>query len=259
MTASSAESFARTGHPADLVVDDGAGFSRYPASLVLEALETLTWDEFTTVTVLDPLSTDPVLCVERDERVARVEMSAFLGELRRSRVPSTVGAVAKTLRRWVDTRAVSDREATAAGLRVLAWADGTRSSLAWDVAVPRNAGWRLWRPGPLTSATVVARVRGAAHVAALQQAAEVDATRDGFTLVWRHRSERRLSSVVVLQPDRVRADADKAGMPEPLTLVLAPGYPVVGASEAAVRRLVEESTGDHVVLPERQLAGLGWK
>jgi len=69
------EAFERTGHPADLLT--GA----YPSvGTVLEALDRLapSWDEFTVVRVLDPLSCDPVISVERDERVTRVDLSAVL-------------------------------------------------------------------------------------------------------------------------------------------------------------------------------------
>ena len=124
MAARMGEAFERTGHPADLMSS-----TYLSVGTVLDALDQLAalWDEFTVVRVLAPLSCDPVISVERDERVTRVDLSALLRQFVSDRTGQPTvhngDQIMDGLRRWVDTLPISDREAGAHGIRLVTWAN----------------------------------------------------------------------------------------------------------------------------------------
>jgi hypothetical protein len=255
MAATMGEAFERTGHPADLIS------STYPSvGTVLDVLEQLAfiWDEFTAVRVLDPLSRDPVISVERDERVTRVDMSAILRRFVSGRTGQPTvhnsGQVMDGLRCWVDTLPVSDREAAAHGIRLVTWADPARTSVALDVVAPRGKTLSSWTP----SATMTSRdcnlVRSRATGRALGQLRHVDCALDGTALIWRHQDP-RLSGVIFADPDPVRRWQTEQN----LVCVYTPGFPVVGASPAAALRLAEETMVDHRLLTFPAARHLKWK
>ena len=249
------EAFDRTGHPADLLS------STYPSvGTVLDALDEMAalWDEFTVVRVLAPLSCDPLISVERDERVTRVDMSAVLRQFVSARTgqPTAHNAVQVMggLRRWVDTLPISDREAAAEGIRVVTWADSARACLALDVIVPRGKALVSWTPSATMSAGACKLVRAGATEHALAQLRHVDFAPDGTAVVWRHRDP-RLSGVIFADPDAAR----RWQTGQALVCVYTPGSPVVGASPAAARRLAEETMVDHRVLTFPAARRLMWK
>ena len=249
------EAFERTGHPADLLT--GA----YPSvGTVLEALDRLapSWDEFTVVRVLDPLSCDPVISVERDERVTRVDLSAVLRRFVSDRTGKptvhSFDQVMKGLRGWVDILPVSDQEAAAHGIRLVAWADPARTSLVLDVVTPRGRTLSSWTPSTTLTQAAKKLVRESATGQAMAQIGRVDCAQDGAAVIWRH-EDARLSGVIFADPDPVgrwQTDQD-------LVCVYTPGFPVVGASPVAASRLAEETMVDHRLLTFPAARHLEWK
>jgi hypothetical protein len=255
MAATMGEAFERTGHPADLLCNT------YPSvGTVLDALDQLAalWDEFTVVQVLAPLSRDPVISVERDERVTRVDMSALLARFVSDRTGQptvhSFGQVMDGLRCWVDTLPVSDREAAAQGIRLVAWADLARTSLALDVAVPRGKTLTSWTPSATLTVRAGNLVRASATGHALAQLGQVDCAPDGSAVIWRHQDP-RLSGVILADPDPAR----RWQTGQNLVCVYTPGFPVVGASPAAAFRLAEETMVDHRLLTFPAARHLKWK
>jgi len=249
------EAFERTGHPADLLC------STYPSvGTVLDALDQLAtlWDEFTVVQVLAPLSRDPVISVERDERVTRVDLSAVLCRfVSNSTGQPTVhnfGQVVDGLRSWVDTLPVSDREAAAQGIRLVSWADPARTSLALDVVAPRGKTLTSWTPSATLTVRAGNRVRASATMHALAQLGQVDCAPDGSAVVWRHQDP-RLSGVIFADPDPAR----RWQTGQNLVCVYTPGFPVVGAPPAAAFRLAEETMVDYRLLTFPAAQHLKWK
>ena len=249
------EAFERTGHPADL--RSGA----YPSvGTVLEALDRLaaTWDEFTVVGVLDPLSCDPVISVERDERVTRVDMSVILRRFVNDRTGQptvhSFDQVMDRLRGWVDVLPVSDREAAAHGIRLVTWADPARTSLVLDVVTPRGKTLTSWSPSAALTAAAGRLVRESATGQALSQLGRVDCAHDGAAVIWRHQ-DARLSGVIFADPDAAGRWQTGAN----LVCVYTPGFPVVGASPAAASRLAEETMVDHQLLTFPAARHLEWK
>jgi hypothetical protein len=164
------------------------------------------------VRVLDPLSRDPVVSVERDERVTRVDMSAILRQFVSGRTGQPTvhnsGQVMDGLRCWVDTMPVSDREAAAHGIRLVTWADPARTSLALDVVAPEA------RPSARDAVSDHDPQRlqpraVASHRARSGQLRHVDCALDGTALIWRHQDP-RLSGVIFADPDPVRRWPDGA-------------------------------------------------
>jgi hypothetical protein len=277
MAAIMGEAFESSGHPADLLSNT------YPSvGTVLDALDQLAalWDEFTVVRVLAPLSRDPVVSVERDERVTRVDMSALLRQFVSSRTGQptvdNLEQVMGGLRRWVDTLPVSDREAEAKGIRLVTWAAPARTSLALAVVAPRRKTLTSWTPSATLSPSAVHLVRLNATEHAVAQLKHVDCAPDGTAFIWRHRDPRlsgvifadgdparrwqtppdlRLSGVIFADPDPVRRWQTEQN----LVCVYTPGFPVVGASPAAALRLAEETMVDHQLLTFPSAAHLEWK
>jgi hypothetical protein len=255
MTARMGDAFESTGHPADLLSDT------YPsAGTVLDALDQLAdfWDEFTVLKVLAPLSRDPVISVERDERVTRVDMSAVLRQFVSDRTGQptvdNLSQVMGGLRGWVDTLPVSDREAAAQGIRLVAWADPARTSLVLDVVVPRGKTLTSWTPSATLTARAGNLVRASATRHALAQLRNVDCAPDGTAVVWRHQDPRQ-TSVIFATPDPARRWQTEQN----LVCVYTPGFPVVGASPAAALRLAEETMVDHRLLTFPAARHLKWK
>jgi len=249
------EAFERTGHPADLMSSD------YPsAGTVLDALDQLDalWDEFTSVRVLAGLSRDPVVSVERDERVTRVDLYAvprhFVSDRTGEPTVHNGDQVMDGLRRWVDTLPVSDREAEAHGIRLVSWTSSARTSLALDVLAPRGKALLSWTPSATISASAGKLVRANATGRALDQLGHVDCAPDGTAVIWRHR-DLRLSGVIFADPDPARRWQTGVN----LVCVYTPGFPVVGASPAAARRLAEETMVDHRLLTFPGARRLTWK
>ena len=255
MAATTGEAFERTGHPADLLS------SSYPSvGTVLDALDQLAslWDEFTLVRVLAPLSRYPVISVERDERVTRVDMSRVLRQFVSDRTGrSTVhsfGQVMDGLRGWVDTLQVSDREAAARGIRLVTWGEPARTSLALDVVVPRGKALTSWTPSATLAARADSLVRASATAHAVDQLGQVDCAPDGTAVIWRHQDP-RLSGVIFADPDPCR----RWQIEQNLVCVYIPGCPVVGASPVAALRLAEEAMVDHQLLTFSAARQLAWK
>ena len=255
MAARTGEAFERTGHPADLMSDT------YPSvGTVLDALDQLAalWDEFTVVRVLAPLSCDPVISVERDERVTRVDLSAVLRQFVSDRTGQPTvhngDQIMDGLRRWVDTLPISDREAGAHGIRLVTWANPSRTSLALDVVARRGKAFLSWTPSATMTASAGKLVRASATAHALAELRHVDCAPDGTAVVWRHRDP-RLSGVIFADPDPGR----RWHTEQNLVCVYTPGFPVVGASPAAALRLAEETMVDHRLLTFPAARHLKWK
>ena len=247
-------SFESTGHPADL------RSNQLPSvGMVLDAWDQLQggWDEFTSVHILDRLSMDPVISVERDERVTRADLSAVVAQFLRRRpghpAPRSSGQVREALLRWVGTLPVSDREAAAGGIRLVAWADPGCRSLALDVVVPRGKTLVAWTPFATMSQAGRRHTQERATANAFTEVSRVECVRDGAALIWSH-EDPRLSSVIFADPDLVRAQVDSD-----LVCVYTPGFPVVGSSPAAAVRLAEETMNDHRMLSFREAGELTWK
>jgi hypothetical protein len=248
------DSFERTGHPADLLTS-----TQLSVGTIVDAFDQLTsaWDEFTAVRVLAPLSLDPVISVERDERVTRVDVSTICSRLtnRRTGRPSVhdSGQLAGALQRWVSTLPVSDREAAAHGVRLISWADTRCTTLALDVVVARGRSFAGWTPSTAITPGGVRASRDHATRSALALAEVVECTTDGTAVIWRH-PDRRLSSVIFADPDLARAYLDSD-----LTCVYTPGFPVVGAPWTAALRLAEETMVDYQLLSFSQASHLTWR
>ena len=255
MAARMGEAFERTGHPADLMSS-----TYLSVGTVLDALDQLAalWDEFTVVRVLAALSNDPVISVERDERVTRVDLSAVLRQFVSDRTGQPTvhngDQVKDGLRRWVDSLPLSDREAAARGIRLVTWANPTRTLLALDVVAPRGKALLTWTPSATITASAAKLVRANATACALDQLEHVECAPDGTAVIWRHRDP-RLSGVIFADPDPAR----RWQTGQDLVCVYTPGFPVVGASPAAARRLAEETMVDHRLLTFRGALHLTWK
>jgi len=227
--------------------------------MVLDAWDHLQggWDEFTIVNILDRLSIDPVISVERDERVTRADLSAVVAQFirRRSGHPAlrSSAQVRQALLRWVSTLPVSDREAAANGIRLVAWADASCFSLALDVLVPRGKTLIAWTPSAAITQEGRRHTHERATANAVTEVSRVECVRDGAALIWGH-EDPRLSSVIFADPDLVRAYVDSG-----LVCVYTPGFPVVGASPAAAVRLAEETMSDFRMLSFREAGELTWK
>ena len=255
MAAMTGEEFERTGHPADLLS------STYPSvGIVLDALDQLAtlWDEFTLVRVLAPLSRHPVISVERDERVTRVDMSAVLRKFVSDRTGRPTvhnfGQVMDGLRGWVDTLPASDREAAARGIRLVTWGEPARTSLVLDVVVPRGKTLTSWTPSATLATRAGNLVRASATAHALAQLGHVDCAPDGTAVIWRHQDP-RLSGVIFADPDPGRRWQTEQN----LVCVYTPGFPVVGASPTAALRLAEETMIDYQLLTFPAARQLTWK
>jgi hypothetical protein len=255
MVAKMGETFERTGHPADLLSS-----AYLSVGTVLDAFDQLDglWDQFTDVRILAPLSCDPVISVERDERVTRVDLSAVLRRFVSDRTGQptvrNLGQVMDGLRCWVDTLPVSDREAAAHGIRLVTWADPARRSLVLDAVVPRGKTLTSWTPSATLTARAGNEVRASATAQALAQLDQVECAPDGTVLIWRHHDP-RLSGVILADPDlalRWQTGPD-------LVCVYIPGFPVVGASPAAALRLAEETMVDHRLLTFLDARQLRWR
>lgn len=249
------ESFERTGHPADLRTN-----AYLSVGTILDAIDQLNplWDEFTTVSILDGLSIDPVISVERDERVTRVSVQTILRQLTSDRTGAPTvhhsGQIREALHRWVSSLPVSDREAGAHGIRLVGWADSHCTSLALDVVAPRGKTLTSWTPSATLDAAARNLVMVSATVNALIQLDHVSCTRDGAAVVWRH-LDQRLSSVIFADPyPCARWQTD----PE-LVCVYTPGFPVVAAPASAARRMAEETMVDHCLLAFLNARELTWK
>ena len=256
MAARMGEAFDRTGHPADLLS------STYPSvGTVLDALDEMAalWDEFTVVRVLAPLSCDPLISVERDERVTRVDMSAVLRQFVSDRTGQptahNVVQVMGGLRRWVDTLPISDREAAAEGIRLVTWADPARASWRWTWLSPGERRSLSWTPSATMTAGAGKLVRAGATEHALAQLRHVDFAPDGTAVVWRHRDP-RLSGVIFADPDAAR----RWQTGQALVCVYTPASPSWARPQRPRRRLAEETMVDHRLLtfPRRPVA-LTWK
>lgn len=246
--------FESTGHPADLLSN------QLPSvGMVLDAWDQLQecCDEFTAVHILDRLSIDPVISVERDERVTRADLSAVLAQLIRRRpghpALRSSGQVRDALLRWVSTLPVSDREAAANGIRLVTWADACCFSLALDVVVPRGKTLIGWTPSAATTQAGGRHTQERATANACNEVSRVECVCDGDALIWSH-EDPRLSSVIFADPDLVRAYVDSD-----LVCVYTPGFPVVGASPTGAVRLAEETMSDHRMLSFREAGELTWK
>jgi hypothetical protein len=248
------DSFESTGHPADLLTN-----THLSVGAILDTFDQLStaWDEFTAVRVLAPLSLDPVISVERDERVTRVDLSTLRARLthRRTGRPSVHdrGQLSNALERWVGTLPVSDREAATRGVRLVSWADTGCATLALEVAVARGGSLAGWTPSTALAPARLRASREHATRSALAHADAVECTTDGAAVIWRH-PDRRLSSVIFADPDLARAYLDSD-----LTCVYTPGFPVVGAPRTAALRLAEETMNDYKLLSFRAASRLTWR
>jgi hypothetical protein len=164
------------------------------------------------------------------------------------------GQVKDGLRCWVDTLPVSDREAAAQGIRLVAWADPARTSLALDVVARRGKTLISWTPSATLTVRAGNLVRASATGHALAQLGQVDCAPDGSAVIWRH-PDPRLSGVIFADPDPAR----RWQTGQNLVCVYAPGFPVVGASPAAAFRLAEETMVDHRLLTFPAARHLKWK
>ena len=97
-------------------------------------------------------------------------------------------------------------------------------------------------------------MRASATEHALAELRHVDCAPDGTAVVWRHRDP-RLSGVIFADPDPAR----RWQTGQNLVCVYTPGFPVVGASPAAARRLAEETMVDHRLLTFRAAQHLTWR
>ncbi|MEP7192257.1 MAG: hypothetical protein ABI903_05275 [Actinomycetota bacterium] len=248
------DSFERTGHPADLLTN-----AHLSVGAILDTFDQLktAWDEFTVVQVLAPLSLDPVISVERDERVTRVDLSTIRARLthRRRGRPGVHdrGQLSSALQRWVSTLPVSDREAAARGVRLVTWADTSCATLAFDVVVARGGALAGWTPSTALTPAGLQASREHATRSSVAHAEAVECTTDGAAVIWRH-PDRRLSSVIFADPDLARAYLDSD-----LICVYTPGFPVVGAPRTAALRLAEETMNDYALLSFRQASRLAWR
>ena len=248
------DSFESTGHPADLLTN-----THPSVGAILDAFDQLkpAWDEFTAVRVLAPLSLDPVISVERDERVTRVDLSTIRAQLtsRRTGRPGVRdrGQLSDALQRWVSTLPVSDREAATHGVRLITWADARCTTLVLDVVVARGRSLAGWTPSTALAPARLRASREHATRSALANADAVECTTDGTAIIWRH-PDRRLSSVIFADPDLASAYLDTD-----LTCVYTPGFPVVGAPRTAALRLAEETMNDYQLLSFRQASHLTWR
>ncbi|MGV8847036.1 hypothetical protein [Tessaracoccus sp.] len=249
------DAFELSGHPADLRAN-----TYLSVGTVLDALDQLkpAWDQFTTVRVLDPLSCDPVISVERDERVTRVDVSevlrGFVSDRTGQPTVHHAGQVREALHQWVNTLPVSDREAGVHGIATITWVDGACVALTLDVVAPRGKSLLRWTPSATLTTAARNQVRAAATTTAITHTQHVNCTTDGTATIWRHQDQ-RLSSVIFADSD----PATRWGTDPNLVCVYTPGFPVVGASPTAALRLAEETMVEHHLMSFSQAAQLTWR
>lgn len=202
-------------------------------------------------------SAGTVVVLEEHERSLRVGLAELADDLTRAGVAPTPDSLAAGLGAWVDRRPVTDASAAAAGVAVLDWTDGRRTSVGWRVVVRRGDLALPWTPVTGSSSDGVRRTRSAA----LGRSLDVDlALRvEGPVALWSHPSVPVLATAVLVAPERMLARVAAAGLrADDAHVVVTPHRPVACANRGVAARLAGETPEASVTLPWSQLAAVPW-
>lgn len=202
-------------------------------------------------------SAGTVVVLEEHERSLRIGMAELADDLTRAGVAPTRDALAAGLGAWVDRRPVTDASAATAGLAVLDWIDGRRTSVGWRVVVRRGNVALPWTPVTGTAAGGVQRTRSAAFGRSLD--VDLALRVEGPVALWSHPSVPVLATAVLVAPERMLARVAETGLPtDDAHVVITPHRPVVCAGRGVAARLAGETPEASVTLPWSQLAGVPW-
>jgi hypothetical protein len=195
-----------------------------------------------------------LLLLEEDERTVRVELADLADDMTRSGVTPTATGIAAALAAWVVHRPVTDRQAAAAGLAVLDWADRRQTAVGWRVVVRRGEVALPWTPS--ADADV-----GAVRSAAVGRASDVrlELRVEGPVALWSHATVPMLATGVLVAPERMLGRLAAVGLETSgMHVVVTPHRPVACAGPGIAARLAGETTEASVTLPWQRLAELPW-
>jgi hypothetical protein len=207
--------------------------------------------------LLDPLSRDPLVSVEDDERRVRQPLSELVRLFEQHRIAPDASALAAAARDWLDRRPLTDAAAQQHGVAVLGWRDRGRTHLSWQIVVPRRASAGAWIPSPMRAPLDIAAIRALAMQRSATQPAS--ASRVGDVAVWAHHGYPAISSAPAANPERMLAEMQRLLLPvHDVHLVIAPASPLVAAGRTAALRLAEEAVDPCLVVPLSALNDLEW-
>ena len=198
-----------------------------------------------------------VVVLEEDERRVRVHLDELADDMTRAGVSPTPAGISAALSSWVAHRPVTDAAAASSGIAVLDWQDRSETAVGWRVVVRRGELALPWAPSADSGHAGVHRTRSAATGRA--HAVVLDLRVEGPVALWAHPALPVLATAALVDPERMLARIEAAGLPLPdMHVVVTPQRPVACAGPAVAARLAGETTEASVTLPWRSLADLPW-